>query len=225
MSRGLKALGLRLGMLSGMFLSAMCFALPLFAQAPGLPKQKLEPLPHPEIAPPMMPVAPESWWPVVWATLAVLAGIGLIACLVIWRRQETVAETVPPLKVALVHLDALQEDVESLPPSEIAHQVSVVLRNYLQARYAVPAVSRTTEELYGEHAIQAKEGMRERFGPVAECYDRLEFAPQPSTPAQCLDLIEQARRSLLDEKRYASTSFPQSLSQPPPSVPYMPTKL
>jgi hypothetical protein len=205
----------------------LSLAVPLLAQvqAPAQPKQKLEKLPYPEILPPIAPAPPTSWWLTIWVTLALLALLGLVLCLLFWRRAETAEESVPPLRVALAGLDALQKDVETLPPSEVAHQVSVILRHYLQARYAVPAISRTTQELYGDHAIQAKEGMRERFGPVAECYDRLEFAPQPSTPAQCVQLIEQARHALQDEKRYASSPFPQSLSDLPPSVPYVPTKL
>jgi hypothetical protein len=215
----------RLGKLVCAIGAMALFAMPALAQLSAQPKQKLQKLPHPEILPPISPVPPASWWPTIWMVLAVVALLGLVITLLLWRRIETTAEATPPLRVALSGLDALQKQAETLAPWEIAHQVSVILRHYLQVRYAVPAIARTTDELYGDHAIQAKEGMRERFGPVAECYDRLEFAPQPSTPAQCLQLIEQARRALQDEKRYASSPFPQSLSDMPPSVPYVPTKL
>ena len=122
--------------------------------------------------------------------------------------------------MALGRLDALKLELDRLTLDELAHRVSVILRDYLQARYGVPAPYRTTQELYGDSAIQAREGLRERFGPVADFYDRLEFAPQPATRADGEKLIEDAVRALGDEKRYNPSSYPPPLqlarTAPPP---------
>jgi hypothetical protein len=139
------------------------------------------------------------------------------------RKPEAPVEAVSPLKVALGRLDALEHELDHLTPDELAHRVSVILRDYLQARYGVPAPYRTTQELYGDSAIQAREGLRERFGPVAEFYDRLEFAPQPSTRADCTKLIEDAGRALRDEKRYNPSSFPPPLQVARAAPPPLPT--
>jgi hypothetical protein len=153
-----------------------------------------------------------------------LVAIVALGALVVWllflRKAAEPEEPVPPLKRALGRLDALQAELERVTPDELGHRVSVILRDYLQARYGVPAPYRTTQELYGDTAIQAREGLRDRFGPVAEFHDRLEFAPQPATQADCVKLIEDARRALRDEKRYASTgTFPPLVPKTPNAPP------
>jgi hypothetical protein len=199
--------------------------LPLVAQTP-LPPGDDTRLPHPDIPPPIVPVDTAWTWWILGAVLVVaLLLFGLVLWLLFMRKPEQVAEPITPLKAALTRLESLQGEVNQLVPPEIAHRVSVIVRDYLQARYAVPAPFRTTEELYGASAIQAREGLRERFGPVAAFYDRIEFAPQPSTRDDCLLLIEEAVRALRDEKRYAPGSHSPSLHQPPPSLPFMPTKM
>ncbi len=202
---------------------SVCWAaMPLLGQAP---EQDLIPLPHPEIAPPVVPTEPVSWWlPIAGIVTAVVLG-GLVLWLLFLRKSEAQAETVSPLKRALGRLEALQQELDSLTPDELAHRVSVILREYLQARYGVPAPYRTTQELYGNSAIQAREGLRDRFGPVAEFYDRLEFAPQPASRADSAKLIDEATRALQDEKRYVPGASPPPLQKGPPPLPFMPTKM
>jgi hypothetical protein len=197
---------------------------PLLAQVPGQTPD-LMPLPHPEIPPPAVPPAPESWWLLLAGILAAMLLVMLVVWLLFLRKSQASAEGVSPLKLALTRLGALQQELDHFPSYEIAHRVSVILRDYLQARYAVPAPYRTTQELYGERAIQARDGLRERFGPVAEFYDRLEFAPQPATRADSEMLIADALRALRDEKRYAPGALPPPLPKAPPSLPFMPTKM
>jgi hypothetical protein len=192
--------------------------MPLLAQVPG--EQDLVPLPHPQIAPPAVPPEPVSWWfPIAGGVAATVLG-ALVIWLLFMRKSDATTETVSPLKVALGRLEALQLELDRLTPDELAHRVSVILRDYLQARYGVPAPYRTTQELYGNSAFQAREGLRERFGPVADFYDRLEFAPQPASRADCAKLIEEAVQTLHDEKRYVPSSYPPPLhvarTIPPP---------
>jgi hypothetical protein len=200
-----------------------CLAMPLLAQTPGQQEQDLVPLPHPQIAPPAVPAEPVSWWFPVAAVLAAIVLAALVLWLLLMRKSPGPAEAVSPLKLALGRLDALKLELERHSPDEVAHRVSVVLRDYLQARYGVPAPYRTTQELYGDSAIQAREGLRERFGPVAEFYDRLEFAPQPATRADSANLIEDAVRALQEEKRYNPSSYPPSLHVLPSAPPPLPT--
>lgn len=190
--------------------------LPLRAQLPGQAPD-VTPLPHPQIAPPEVPPVPVSWWLVVGGIVLALGLLALVVWLLFLRKSEIAAVTVPPLKKALASLESLQQQVDQLAPGDVAHQVSVILREYLQGRYALPAPYRTSEELYSASAIQARNGLRERFGPVAELYDRLEFAPQPATSADSAKLIEDAFQVLRDERRHVPGSIPPPL--PAASVP------
>jgi hypothetical protein len=204
-----------------------CFwwlGIPLLGQAQE-PQPDLVPLPHPDIPPPAVPSPPEAWWLLVGGVVAALALVILVIWLLFLRKSHDSPEMVSPLKTALNRLAALQPELDRLSPDEVAHRVSVTLRDYLQARYAVPAPYRTTQELYGERAIQARDGLRDRFGPVAEFYDRLEFAPQPASRTDCEMLIADALRALRDEKRYTPGATPPPLPKGPPSLPFVPTKM
>jgi hypothetical protein len=205
---------------------ALCWcaaAMPLRGQIPG--GQDLVPLPHPDIAPPVIPPEPVSWGLAIAGIVTALVLMAVVLWLLFRRRPEAYAESVSPLKRALSELEELQQALDSLTADELAHRVSVILRKYLQARYGVPAPYRTTQELYGNSAIQAREGLRDRFGPVAEFYDRLEFAPQPATRADSMQLIEDAVRALRDEKRYTQGATPPPLPSGSPNLPFMPTKM
>src|SRR5436190_10442640 len=194
------------------------------AQAQG-PQQDLVPLPHPEIAPPVVPSLLESWWLLIGGVVIALALLIVVLWLLFLRKAHESPVIVSPLKTALNRLAALQSELDHLSTVEVAHRVSVTLRDYLQARYAVPAPYRTTQELYGEKAIQARDGLRERFGPVAEFYDRLEFAPQPASRAESEMLIADAVRALRDEKRYTPGTQAPPRPKAPPSLPFVPTKI
>ncbi len=196
----------------------------LQAQLPGQAPEPI-PLPHPDLAPPEVPPAPVAWWLIALGIVAVLILLGVVIALLFRLRKEVPRETVSPLKVALDRLEGMQWELSRLPPSEAAHRVSVILRDYLQARYSVPAPYRTSEELYSTQAIQAREGIRERFGPVAEFHDRMEFAPQPATLADCTKLMEEALQVLRDEKRYSPSTTPPPIPKNPPSLPFVPTKM
>jgi hypothetical protein len=204
-------------------LALSCAVTPLRGQMPG--GQDLVPLPHPDIAPPVVPPEPVSWWFPVAGIVTAVVLMGLVLWLLLRRKSEAHVEVISPLKRALTGLEELQQAIDSLTPDELAHRVSVILRKYLQARYGVPAPYRTTQELYGNSAIQAREGLRDRFGPVAEFYDRLEFAPQPATRADSMQLIENAMRALRDEKRYVPGATPPPLPDGSPNLPFMPTKM
>ncbi len=195
---------------------------PLVAQAPDQQPATRVPLPHPDIPPPVIPPEPTAWGILWLEVLAVVALLGLLAWLLFLRRTAPAKESVSAIKLALTQLDELKEKLSAMAPDEVAHRVSVILRAYLQSRYAVPAPFRTTEELYGSEVIEARLGLRERFGPIAELYDRIEFSPQPATREDCARLIDEAAHVLKDEKRYGAGALPPPLHPRPPQLPAAP---
>ncbi|MFZ4767794.1 MAG: hypothetical protein ACOYMN_22835 [Roseimicrobium sp.] len=179
-------------------------AAPDAAQAPPFP-----PLPHPEIAPPELTPAGTSWWFIGFCVVGIIALTALMLWLLWRKRPASAAVTEPPLPRAIAQLEALRTAMDITPAQEFAHRVSVIVRDYLQARYAVPAPYRTTPELYGPKAVPPGEGVKERFEPLAEFYDKLEFAPTPSDRADVETLITAALEALQEEGRRV----------PPPALP------
>lgn len=189
------------------------------------PQPQLTPLPYPDVAPPVLPEPARAWWPLVLGIVVVSGLLALLIWLMFRRKVSPLVNAEPPLVRATARLEALNARLDAMTPGETAHEVSVILRDYLQGRYSVPAPCRTTEELYGERAIQGRDGLRERFEPVAAFYDRLEFAPQPATRSDSEKLIASALQTLRDEKRYNPGAVPPPLPLAPPSLPFVPTKL
>lgn len=181
----------------------------------GAPQEpaKLTPLPHPEIAKPVMMEPGVATWIIVLAVLGLLGLLALLVWLLFRKRPVAVPVSPPPLKQALERMEALRSQVDQLPPSELAHQVSVILRNYQSGRYTLPAPYRTSEELYGDRSIVTHDEHKHRFAPLSAIYDRIEFAPSPATKTEGLDLIDAALQALLEEKRY------QGAMAPAPSLP------
>jgi hypothetical protein len=179
------------------------------AQIPGSEQPPLPPLPHPEIPPPTL------WEPGIplWIYIAGTAVILFMLAIVIWmllrpaklRAQADVA----PLDRARKRLEELQKSLDSLPPGEIGHQVSVILRGYQEGRYSVPAPYRTRQELYETQSPMMRADLQERFSPIAELCDRLAFAPAVATRDAAAQLIETALGTLQDEHQ-------SKLPTPPP---------
>jgi hypothetical protein len=172
----------------------------LMAQAPGGQAPKLTPLPHPEIA---LPAVPEEAKPVGHIIVAVFGAfvlMGLIAWLLLRKSRLQPPPVVSASQIALNRLAALKEEADTGAPAVIASRVSVILREFQEAGFAVPAPYRTSDELFhkAEPALQGV--LKERFSPVAAFYDRLSFAPQPATKAEASELIDNAIAAVSDEK-------------------------
>ncbi|HSI62961.1 MAG TPA: hypothetical protein VLE43_07570 [Candidatus Saccharimonadia bacterium] len=187
------------------------------------------PLPHPEISPPDFPaVTITPWWLVV---LGILMGLGLLALLV-WYALLPKPVKAPslqaPLKRAMESLQSLRGRVQEMAPSEVAHDVSLIIRTYLQHSYAVPAPYRTTEEIYNSPAMSTREPLKHRFEPVAVFYDQVEFAPHPRTVADSEGLVDSALEVLAEEQRLMMaqpaliTSPVFRTNGPPPLPPRIP---
>ena len=172
----------------------------VLGQAPGTQAPKLTPLPHPDIA---LPAVPEEARPVGHIIVAVFGAfvlLGLIAWLILRKSVLHPPPVTSATNIALKRLRSLQPETEKLSPSEIASRVSVILREFQEAGFAVPAPYRTSDELFhkAEPALQGV--LKERFSPVAAFYDRLSFAPQPASKADASKLIEDAIVAVSDEK-------------------------
>lgn len=182
------------------------------AQSVG-PDGKLEqgppaqPLPHPELPPPLTVSAPLPWWLVALGALILLVLLGFIVWL-LFRPRAAVKTPLPqPLPIALRKMRELRAIAESLDPPEVGHRVSEILRQYYMGQYAIPAPFRTTPELFAEEAPDGpgflhgrRQLWRQRFSPIAGQYDEMAFAPTPSTRESALRLIDTALSKLEEER-------------------------
>ncbi|RBP36566.1 hypothetical protein DES53_1165 [Roseimicrobium gellanilyticum] len=196
---------------------------------PGAPTQSV-PLPHPDIASPEFPSPTLTpWWLVVGG---IAMGLGLLALLVWYaflpRSVRPPSLRHAPLKGAIDSMEALRRRVPEMAPSEVAHDVSLIIRMYLQQSYAVPAPYRTTEEIYRSAELSTREPLKNRFEPVAVFYDQVEFARHPRTVADSEGLVDAALEALREEQRLmaqpaliAPVFTPPAL--PPPLPPSPPT--
>ena len=168
---------------------------------PGAPEPV--PLPHPEIAPPVELPGGLPLWVVVTGALIVLSLVALVVWLLFRPRPPVGVSPRQPVKTALKALRDLRAKSDGLQPPEIGHRVSEILRVYFMARYSVPALFQTTQELFPrwrDFESAQKPAWRGRFEPLAGIYDELAFAPKPATHAQAQSLIESAIGKLEEER-------------------------
>ncbi len=179
------------------------------AQMPGAPE--LQPLPHPKL--PEVPAMPEGVALWVWIVSGLLAAamFGLILWLLLRARPLQPAVSANPRQQTLRALRQLSAAAPSLGPAETGHRVSIILRQYLQDRYRIPAPCRTTPELFAaaksppplpqtgttglfeiRPARAAAPSAPVLFAPLAELWDRLAFAPLPASTSEALALVETA---------------------------------
>lgn len=178
----------------------------VLAQMPSLPIPP--PLPHPGLPRVGDVATPPEWWLVWLIGGVVLLLLVLIVWLLLRPRAATVMPTRQPLAACLRSLADLRARSAQIPPPEMSHRVSQVLRRYLGERYAVPALARTTPEIFsdlrefepGVPIPRAQGVWKERFAPVAKWCDDLSFMPVPVTPEQALELIDQAIVKVQEER-------------------------
>lgn len=185
-------------MTAGHFITALLAQLPT-----GVP-----PLPHPDLPPPNAVPVPLPWW-IGWVVgLFLLLLIGLVVWLLVRPKPVPATLQRQPWTTAFRALTELRGRYESLPPAEMGHRVSQVLRRYLAERYAIPAPARTTNEIFegtperqpGVPIPRAQGLWRERFEPVARLCDDISFMPAPRTAEESAALIDDALARLQEEK-------------------------
>lgn len=186
----------------------------------------LTPLPFPEIDTPHLPEPGMPWWVITGGAVLLVALVALLVLLLL-RTRGTRPPTPPPhpLKHALQRLETLRASLDSLNPDAVGHEVSVILRDYQQARYRVPAPYLTSEELYGSNVLDSREDVRSRFSPLAKIYDRLSFGRIPATQAEAEKLVQDATDALQEERIYLPAASTSSLAGPEAESPAAPEPL
>ena len=201
---------------SSFLLPALLLPLSTQAQIPGGPPP--QPLPHPEL--PDIPPVPDEIALWVWLLAGSLAAafLALILWLLFKPRPPRPPRQTHPRQQTLHALRQLRTLAPTLPPAEVGHRVSALLREYLQSRYHIPAVARTTPELFQHspaapaprlpsqgllevHAVpkSAPTAVVTPFAPLAELWDRLAFAPLPAPPPEARDPVESAIKRLEED--------------------------
>jgi hypothetical protein len=170
-----------------------------------------------------------SWIPaVVGGTAAVI-----LLALGVWllrKRRNAPAPAAPPEQAALKQLEGLQNGLPtSLEESNLFHtQLADILREYLEARFQIPAPRQTSEEYYQKLAQSGHltEEQLHQFRDLLQRCDLARFAPLHPTPEECLQTLELARsfchitskmHSISTEMLPGSVPMPTALRAPTPA--------
>lgn len=138
-----------------------------------------------------------------WVLAALALGVIIMGLLWWLRRRRAVEEAVPPAVVEPPHVRVLAAlraiDEERLWQNgrhkEYHARVTDLLRGYIEERYAVPALERTTRELMQELSTSAMPAEQQRsLQHMLELADMVKFARFVPTPAENGSLMRHAVR-------------------------------
>lgn len=178
-------------------MNALSFFISQAQQQAGPP---LQPLPHPELPDPSAVLPEPAWWIYILAGLLVLALIVLVVWL-LFRPAKAVPLPLPkPWSTAMNQLRDVLTQVSLKSPSQTAAEVSETLRKYFLERYSIPAPYRTSQELFERQGIPATSLRLQRYGPLADLWDQLAFAPVPSNHEEAANLVKQAITHLEEDR-------------------------
>lgn len=150
----------------------------------------------PRVAAPLqsltLPLPAVPTWIFLAACLAGLAAVGL------WVVSQGVVRpvfvrVVPPDQLAVLALERLRARLPRSPEEVAVFVVAVsdVLRTYIEARFAVHAPARTTQEFLGEAlsepALEARRATLEHFLTLCDLVKYARFRPSPAEVAPLLD--------------------------------------
>lgn len=170
---------------------------------PQMPGQNdappLQPLPHPELPEVHLLPEPQPVWIYVVGGLVVVALLALVLWLLLRPRAPAALPPRRPWAEAMAALQALSAKSRSLPPPELAGQVSEILRRYFLQRYGIPAPFRTSGEIFDESA-SVKAPRIHKYAPLAVLWDELSFAPQPESDSEAGELLARAMTHLEEDR-------------------------
>ncbi len=167
--------------------------------------------------------APVNYW--LWGGIA-LAVLAAIAAVIWWIRRkrravvETPAVVLPPELVALAELDRIA--ALNLPSrgDYKQHYTLVVdtVRRYVEARYGVEAMDRTTYELVND--LERRRVSVDGLEPLLNQADLVKFAKFTPTPESAAVTVNQARELVMRTTPVVQAFDPLAPSEPsPPSQP------
>jgi hypothetical protein len=168
--------------------------------------------------------APPNYW--LWGSIA-LAALLAIAALVWWIRKrrarggiEAPTVRLPPDVIALAELDRIAALGLPSRGDYKQHYTLVVdaLRHYLEARYGIEAMDRTTFELID--ALDRRRVRVEGLSPLLDEADLVKFAKFAPSPDNAAAAVNRAREIVIRTTPVAATIDPLAPSEPaPPSQP------
>jgi len=146
--------------------------------------------------PPPGPPGP-GWWAVV-PVVSVVGAALLVVAAVLARRKKQPPQTTPAEWVGQ-EFAALEKELDAggLTPAAFAERLATAVRGFVERRYGVPATRRTTGELAAAGPPPAGGVVPvDAVRPVLERCDLAKFAGRPPTPAECRELLAQARAAV-----------------------------
>ena len=172
--------------------------MPFFAQQASGPP--LQPLPHPELPPPVLIPPEPEWWIYGVAAALVVVLLGLVVWLLLRPGKTAPPIMKKPWQTASNRLRDLLVASSQQPPATTAAAVSETLRIYFMERYKIPAPFRTTQELFQRGGIPGTSLRLHHYQPLAALWDELAFAPLPADHAAAAALVQKAIASLEEDR-------------------------
>ncbi len=139
--------------------------------------------------------APPAWWQ-EHESLMIARVAGLLAGVVAWIAVRLMSRAADPARVALDRLEAARAIAHRAGAKAFAHEVSEAVRAYVEARFAVRAPQRTTEELLSELAQDEGSPLARFRGSLADflvCCDLAKFGGLTLREDEIDALVESAR--------------------------------
>ena len=169
------------------------------------------------IGPIMLPSSWTQWW---WAGLiALLIIAAIVGGVILWRRRQQarpaaeLERILEPDAAALQALGRLRQD-ELVAAGQFLpfyQRLDEILRAWLQARFDIPALERTTlGTMYFLRARRQADEWRGDYLDLLKAADRVKYANLPPTDAEAEGHVEQAERVI-------------TAAQPPPEPAPAPT--
>jgi len=145
---------------------------------------------------------PSSWTQWLWAALIALLILGaVVAGIILWRRRRQARPTAEPERLlapdeaALAALGRLREEDLVATGSFLAfyQRLDEILRAWLQARFDIPALERTTMgTMYFLRARREADSWRTGVLELLHAADRVKFANLPPSDGEAYEHVEQA---------------------------------
>jgi len=167
-----------------------------------------------------------SWTQWLWAGLiALLIAGAVVAAIILWRRYRkakpavAVERLLAPDEAALTALKRLREDDLVATGSFLAfyQRLDEILRAWLQARFSIPALERTTlGTMYFLRARRDADEWRTEYVELLRAADRVKFANLPPTDDEANEHVEQAAQVISTAARPEPEPEPEAAVPPPP---------